>query len=252
MAEAEPAQAVVRFGVGQVVGDVGEPGAAWLQFLDEGEGLVDRLVHRVRSVAQGVDNEIVEISEERGGSLRQGAEVSEIGGAAKAKAEDFEVAVLERDGHKLDAHQFERGVHDMQINAGDAALRGCAVKNVGKGAAQYAEGFFRAVDRERRFLADVERANVVEPEDVVGVVVGEEDGVEAIEADAEGLLAKVGRGVDDDVLAVARKEEGGAEAVIVRILRGADTAVAGERGDAHGSAGAEDGDFYGSGRHLQI
>jgi hypothetical protein len=101
-------------------------------------------------------------------------------------------------------------------------------------------------------LPDVERPNIVEPEDVVGVVVGEENGVEAIEADAEGLLAKIGRGVDDDVLAVARKEEGGAETVIVRVFGGADATVAGERGDAHGGAGAEYGDFYGSGGHLQI
>ena len=157
----------------------------------------------------------------------------------------------ERDGDKLDAHQFERGVHDVQVDTWDGALRRCSIKDVGEGAANHAKGFFRAVDRERRFLADVERANVVEAEDVVGVAVGEQDGVEAIEADAEGLLAEIGCGVDDDVLAVARKQEGGAQAVIVRIFRGADAAIACERGHAHGGAGAEYGDFYGSGGHFR-
>src|SRR5260370_8750431 len=34
------------------------------------------------------------------------------------------------------------------------------------------------------------------------------------------------------------------------IFGGANAAVAAERGHAHGSAGAENGEFYGSGRHL--
>ena len=41
-------------------------------------------------------------------------------------------------------------------------------------------------------MPDVEGPNIVEPEDVVGVVVGEEDGVEAIEADAKACWRKSG------------------------------------------------------------
>ena len=42
----------------------------------------------------------------------------------------------------------------------------------------------------------VEAANVVEAEDVVGVAVGEENGVDAPDAVREGLDAQVGTGVD--------------------------------------------------------
>ena len=60
---------------------------------------------------------------------------------------------------------------------------------------------------------------------------------------AQGLLAKIGSRVNDDILAVARKEQGRAQAVVVRVWRGADGTVASERWNAHGRAGAEYGDF---------
>jgi len=57
-------------------------------------------------------------------------------------------------------------------------------------------------------LADVEGTDVVETENVVGVTVGEQNGVEPIEADAEGLLPKIWSGVDDYVLSVTGKQQG--------------------------------------------
>ncbi len=48
----------------------------------------------------------------------------------------------------------------------------------------------------------------------------------------------------------ARKEQGRTETIIAGIFGGANAAVAAERRHAHGSAGAENGEFYGSSRHL--
>ena len=59
----------------------------------------------------------------------------------------------------------------------------------------------------------------------------------------EALLAKVEGGVNDYVLFIAGEKQGRAQPVVVRVIRTADAAVACERGDAHGRAGAEDGDF---------
>ena len=92
-------------------------------------------------------------------------------------------------------------------------------------------------------LTQIVRPNVVESHNVISVTVGEEDCVEAIDAGAQALLAKIRRGVDDDVLAIAGEEQGRAEPVVMRVLRAADATVASERGNAHGRAGAEYGDF---------
>ncbi len=154
------------------------------------------------------------------------------------------------DGNNLRAHQLEWAIDDVEVHARDGALRGSVIEDVREGAAKHAKRFFRAVHRERRFLTDVEGANVVEAEDVVGVGVGEQNGVEAIEANTQCLLAKVGRGVDHYVFSVAREQQGRTQPIVVGVLRGADAAMASERGHAHGgAAGAEHGDFYRSGRH---
>jgi len=72
--------------------------------------------------------------------------------------------------------------------------------------------------------------------------VSEQDGVEAVDSGAESLLAEVGRGVDDDIVAVVREQQRRAEAVVAGIFGVADAAMTAERGDAHGSSGAENGD----------
>jgi len=143
-------------------------------------------------------------------------------------------------------------VDDVEGDARNRAERRPFIEDVGERAAEDLEGLCGTVHGDCALLADVKGANVVEPEDVIGVAVGEEDGVEAIETDAQGLLAKVGRGVDDYVLLVSRKEQRRTETIIAGIFGGADTAVAAERRHAHGSAGAENGEFYGSGGHGRI
>jgi len=84
----ERTKAVIGLCVGKFVCDVSEPCAAGLEAIDELEGLFDRLVHGMWRIAQRVDDEIVEILEKRNGRFRDGAEVREISGAAKAEAED--------------------------------------------------------------------------------------------------------------------------------------------------------------------
>jgi hypothetical protein len=52
---------------------------------------------------------------------------------------------------------------------------------------------------------------------VISVAVSEEDGVEALDFGAKSLLAKIGSGVDYDVLVVAGEEQGRAQAVVVGV-----------------------------------
>jgi len=85
---------------------------------------------------------------------------------------------------------------------------------------------FVAVDGQGGALPDVVRTNIIESQNVVGVTVGEKNGVETIQAGAHGLLAKIRSGVNYDVPAVAREKDGRAEAFVVRVGRTADAARA--------------------------
>jgi len=239
-------------GVGKFVSDVREPGAAGLKFVDEGEGLFDGLVHGMGNVAEGVDDEVVEVFEERDAGFREAAEIGEICGAAKAEAEDLHFAVEERHGNDGNAEKLEGAFDFVEDDAGDGAEGGLGVEDVGKGAADCAEGFLGAVDGHGSALADVEGANVVEALDVISVAVGEKNGFETIEARGEGLGAEIGGGVNDDVLAVAGEEDGGAQALVVRICGLADGTVAADGGDSHGGSGAEDREVNGGRGHGDI
>ena len=73
----------------------------------------------------------------------------------------------------------------------------------------------------------VERANVVEAEDVVGVGMSVQNGVEAGNVFAEGLLPEIWSCVDDDVAGIVGEQNGRAGTPVAWIGGAADIALAG-------------------------
>ncbi len=73
--------------------------------------------------------------------------------------------------------------------------------------------------------------------------VGQQDGVQAFQPNAEGLLAEVRRGINHHVLAATGDQQGRAQPFIVRIVRLAHATRASQGRNAHGCARAEYGDF---------
>src|SRR5712691_58753 len=102
---------------------------------------------------------------------------------------------------------------------------------------------------QRRPLPDIEWANVIKPENMVGMSMRQQDRIEAVDAGAQCLLAEIRRGIDDHVLPVAREQQGRAEPFIPRIIRTANAAVAAQRGNAHGCAGSQNRNLEWSRRH---
>jgi hypothetical protein len=149
--------------------------------------------------------------------------------------------VVEGDGGDLLAEEFEGfAVEDVNGEAGDGVFPVAIGEDVFEDAADDDEGGLGGVNGDGAALAVVEGAEVVEAEDVVGVGVGIEDGVEIGYSGAEGLGAEVRGGVDDDVFAGEVEPNGGAEAVIAGVGGGADVAIAANGGDADAGAGTED------------
>src|SRR5215470_3500938 len=99
---------------------------------------------------------------------------------------------------------MNRTVDQIDFDERHGTEFGLAVKNVGESAAQNLKSLFARKYGECCSLPHIERSNVVKPEDVVGVSVSKEDGIEALNTGAKSLLAKIRRRIDDNVLAIAR------------------------------------------------
>src|ERR1700730_3770257 len=242
-------QTLIRFGMRQIVSDVREPRPARFQPIDQRERLVNGLMHRMRNVAKRVENEFVKVFEQGGGRIWQRTEIRKIGRAPKTKSKHPEFTVQQRNGHNRNSDKFHSTVQDVEFYARNGAERRPVVKHIGKRAPQDVERLLRAVDRQRRLLANIERANVVEAEDMVRMAVGQQNGIETVETGAQSLLAKIRCCVDDHVFSMSREQQRRAQPVVVGVFRSAYAAMAAQRRHAHRGAGTENGYLYGSRGH---
>src|SRR4051794_11466394 len=96
----------------------------------------------------------------------------------------------------------------------------------------------------RLALPEIERADVVEAHEVIGVGVREEDEVEPWDRELQELQAKVGTRVDEEVLAGVLDLDGLAQSFVARVGRRADVARASDYGDAGGCSAAEESDAH--------
>ena len=235
----------------EVVGHVGEVGSPGLDAFDEGDGFSEVGVAGVRLAAEGVKDEDVEVLEEREAFGGDVAEVGEVGCGAEAVAGDLVVAVGDRDAEEVGSEEDDFGsgrggdAVDGDAGAGGVAV-GAGAEGVVEDALDGGGGGLVGVEREAVGVVEAERAEVVHAEDVVGVAVGVEDGVEAADVLADGLCVEVGAGVDDDVVVVPGDQDGGAGSAVAGVsirghCGGADGAVAAQRGDAHGGSTSQKG-----------
>src|SRR5579871_3249367 len=81
-----------------------------------------------------------------------------------------------------------------------------------------------------------ERAQVVEPQNVVGMRMGIEHGVEPADLFTDSLGTKIGGGVDDDDMTVILEHDRRAGTAVVRIDGATDFAHTPDGGHAHGGA----------------
>lgn len=141
-------------------------------------------MHGVRCVTERVENQMFEAMQEFFGRVRDGAEVGQIGGGADSEAEDSQGPML--DGYRRDARaeKIEWPVDRVEVNLRNRTLRRLRLEYIGESSAENRDRFLRSVYRDRGSLLLIEGANVVESENVIGVRVCVEDGVETIKARA--------------------------------------------------------------------
>ena len=234
------------FGMVEVVADVGEEGLCGLELLDDGDGLGEVCVAGVWLAAEGVEDEDVESAQEAQGVVAEVAHVGEVGGCAEAVAGDLLAAVDDGDAAEAGTEEGDGGagglVDAVEADAGAGGIAVEGAEGVVEDALDGVGGGGVGVEGEGVGVFEAEGAEVVEAEDVVGVRVGVEDGVDAGEVLAECLRVEVGAGVDEDGFVLVLDENGGAGAAVMGVGGGADRAIAAQGGHAHGRAAAEEGE----------
>jgi hypothetical protein len=115
------------------------------------------------------------------------------------------------------------------------------VEDVSECALNDVQRCLRRVNGNLGAMLQIVRADVIEAEDVVGVPVRENDGVETLQIRSEHLLAEIRTGINHYSAARVLQQYRRAQAAVMRVGRVADGARAADRGHAHGCAGAEDG-----------
>jgi hypothetical protein len=139
----------------------------------------------------------------------------------------------------FDAVDMQAGfrVNRVQLNAGQP--RNGLAKDVCKPQVHIGGHAFLGVHRHRVATAEIEGTNVVQPNHMVVVLMGEQDGVEVADSRAQHLLAQIRTGVYQDVGIAAGEQGRRAQALVVWISRGAYPAFAPDHGHALGCSGTE-------------
>jgi hypothetical protein len=77
----------------------------------------------------------------------------------------------------------------------------------------------------------MEAAQIVDTIDMIGMGVGEEDGVNLVQAFSQGLLPQIGGGVHQDVSFPVPDQQGSARSLVLRVVRTAYPALAPHHGN---------------------
>ncbi len=209
---------------------------------------------RVRPVAQRRDHQDFDPFERAPALLRNEVDVGDHRERPDPPAIDRHIAVHHRHRHDPFAEQLERLLDGDQVETRLAAPLLALLEHVGEDLAQARDGGRRAVARDRRALPEVVDAQVVEPEDVVGVRVGEKNGVDAADVVGERLDAEIGGRVDQhrsdrrskgrERRVVQLDQDRGPGPAIARIAGPAHLTVAPDRRHAVRRTAAEHGHFH--------
>src|SRR5687768_9930075 len=96
------------------------------------------------------------------------AVIGKVGGRVKAESVDFAAPMPQRDRRELDTKQIEwRAVQHAGIDARNTRFRRGLVEDVRERAADGIQRLLRAEDRDRAWLPEVERTNIVQAHHVI-------------------------------------------------------------------------------------
>src|SRR5438067_11411351 len=189
-----------------------------------------RLMRLVPESVEEKNVEALELAETFFGNV---AEIGEIGDGSEAVAENFSLPVQHSYRIKTQPEQVQRTIEGVHFQLGQRAVFVSGIKNVLKHGAHKIGDVLTCVQRNAPFAVEAERTQIVNAQDMVGVSVRVEYGVDATNLFTNRLLAEVGCAVNQNRTVVVFNEERGTRAAVTRIGGVAHRAGAAIGGSAH-------------------
>jgi hypothetical protein len=151
----------------------------------------------MRFLAKRVEHQQIHSFEELPGVVWNPAAIRQVREGPDPEAENCAVAVEDRHRNDLLATDAEwsADLEQVELRQSSPACRR-RVEDVRKRPPYVEKGRGVAETRHRAALDGIESPHIVQPEDVIRVAVGEEDGVDPTDVEGERLRPQVGPGID--------------------------------------------------------
>ena len=221
------------------MGEVGQETLSCSDFAADFQGLVQREVGDVRSPAYAAYDEDVHSVEKLYGLGTYVIGVCQVSQPAEPEAQDRESVVHGPYRDNLRSVDAEGGLaYGVQY---EVRYSGITVVPEGVGVLAFERflDYGLGVDRKCLVHEIVECSDIVQASGVVLVHVGQQHGIQFLDAAAQDLLAEIRTGIHDQPQAVIFDVGRGSESFVMEIIRAADRAGAADDGHALGGACAE-------------
>ena len=197
----------------------------------------------VRPVAQGVQDQHVQPLQQRPARVRNGVGVGAIGDIPEPKPQHIEVrAMFEANGHQPPPQQLKGRRSDamkFQLRNRSGMRRFAIHERIVERLANPLFNNLFAVQRHRLSEIELQDADVVQPKQMVRVLMRVDDGVDYADLLPQQLQTQIGRSIDQQI-PLGKPENGRApRALIARMFAAADRAAAANGGNTHRGTGPE-------------
>jgi hypothetical protein len=207
--------------------------------------VIQRLFHvqmrRMRGVAQRIDDQQIESAQLLERLFRNQITIGherDLGApVVQAKRGHFGLTVDDRDRPHLHSADLKIASDRLRGDLRQTAADVLNIEDVMEDLPQLAQRVF-AREEWNRALPEIYRADIIEPEDVIGVAVRDQQRIDPVDLFPESLLPEVGGYIDDQTLIIILDHESGAQPFIARIARSTDMTGAPDHRYADGCPGS--------------
>src|SRR5690606_23196400 len=216
-------------------------------------GVVDGEVCRMIVIAQSIQHEHVKPSKEIEAFLGDEIRVREVGEVAHAIPEERQVTVVDIDGHDLDGLLRIDATRDAEgsLDHFEYQIRHARIRSILEDVPEHpAKNLGRVgpgIARNRPAVSEKEGTKIVQPHDVIEMMVRKQHRIHMPKSFPEGLGTKIGTRVDDDVDAVVFDEARAPRSPVTQVGGRTYAAAAADDRNSRGRTRSEERDAHGFG-----